>query len=114
VAEIPNPLKIPAQNVQKRLKSHMGGLIRGCYRNPGTVIPSESCPPWPKTPARKKSPFKILKMGNFGHFWTKNSNSRKNLGPGTKSDFIFELSVVDLGGTPYLLGFYSAFLKSDL
>ena len=47
-------------------------------------------------------------------FWQKNSNSRQNLGPGTKSDFIFELSVVDLGGTPNFLGFYKAFLKSDL
>ena len=34
------------------------------------------------------------------HFLEKNSNSRQNLGPGTKSDFIFEISGVDLGGFP--------------
>ena len=69
--------------------------------------------------AENPNPQKIpTQNGQNGQFWSfldkKNSNSRKNLGPGTKSDFIFELSVVDLGGTPYLLGFYSAFLKSDL
>ena len=66
VAEIHNPPKIPAQNVQKRLKSHMRGLIRGCYRHPCKVNSIRIVSAVAENPSPQKIP---AQNAQKRHFW---------------------------------------------
>ena len=65
----------------------------------GIVFPVAENPNAQKISAQNTQKYPFL-----ANFYQKNSNSRQNLGPGTKSDFIFELSGVDLGGSPKVAG----------